>query len=168
MIRSDRRAKTVSARVVDGVLEVLAPSSISDEELRPIVERLQQRLDRRSKRRELDDADLARIADRLNREHFGGRLSWESLTWSTNQERRYGSCTPALRTIRISHRLAAMPAFVLEYVVMHELAHLVEANHGPRFWKLVNRYPRTERARGYLMAVGLEGLDDTPDDISDV
>ena len=43
---------------------------------------------------------------------------------------------------------------------MHELAHLIEANHGPRFWKVVNRYPRTERARGYLMAIGLEDLDD--------
>jgi predicted metal-dependent hydrolase len=49
---------------------------------------------------------------------------------------------------------------VLEYVVMHELAHLLEANHGPRFWQLVARYPRTERARGYLMAAGLEELEE--------
>lgn len=167
VIRSDRRAKTVSARVVDGVLEVLAPTNLNDEELKPIIARLQQRLERRDRRRELDDDDLGRIAERLNREHFNGSLRWASLTWSAQQERRYGSCTPSLGTIRISHRLAGMPAFVLEYVVMHELAHLVEANHGPRFWKLVNRYPRTERARGYLMAVGLEGLDEPPDDIAD-
>ena len=49
-----------------------------------------------------------------------------------------------------------MPRFVLEYLVMHELSHLAEPGHGPAFWALVNRYPRTERARGYLMAVGLD------------
>jgi predicted metal-dependent hydrolase len=157
--RSDRRAKTVSARLVGETLEVSAPEHLSDAELQPIIEKLAARLERRSKRRELDDADLQQIAQRLNRSYFNGSLAWNSISWSTQQNRRYGSCTPADRTIRISHRLAEMPPFVLEYVVMHELAHLLEANHGPRFWKLVNRYPRTERARGYLMAVGMEELE---------
>jgi predicted metal-dependent hydrolase len=49
-----------------------------------------------------------------------------------------------------------MPKWVRDYVIMHEIAHLEEANHGARFWKLVNQYPLTERARGYLMAIGLE------------
>lgn len=158
--RSDRRAKTVSARMVGDTLEVSAPEHLSDAELQPIIEKLAARLERRAKRRELDDGELEEIARRLNKEHFGGTLSWASIAWSAQQDKRYGSCTPANRTIRISHRLAAMPRFVLEYVVMHELAHLVEANHGPRFWKLVGRYPRAERARGYLMAVGLEELED--------
>lgn len=160
IIRSARRAKTVSARRVGDTLEVSAPAHLSDAELQPIIEKLRARILRKEQRRKLDDADLARIAERLNQAYFGGALRWESLAWTADQEKRYGSCTPALRTIRISHRLAAMPRFVLEYVVMHELAHLREPNHGPRFWKLVNRYPRTERARGYLMAVGLEDLDD--------
>lgn len=73
-----------------------------------------------------------------------------------NQNSRFGSCTPADGTIRLSDRLATMPTWVRDYVLVHELAHLLEANHGPNFWKLVNRYPLTERARGYLMAVGLE------------
>ena len=75
----------------------------------------------------------------------------------TNQQKRYGSCTPATATIRISTRVAQMPLWVLDYVLVHELAHLLEANHSPRFWELVARYPLSERARGYLIAIGLEG-----------
>ena len=54
----------------------------------------------------------------------------------------------------VSARLAAYPRWVLDYVIVHELAHLVEASHGPAFWELVNRYPLAERARGYLIAKG--------------
>ncbi len=157
--RSDRRARTVSAKVVGDTVEIAAPAHLSDEELQPIVAKLVARLERRNARRALDDADLQRLAEELNRRYFDGRLAWASIAWSDRQDRRYGSCTPAERTIRISHRLATMPPFVLEYVVVHELAHLLEANHGPRFWRLVNRYPKTERARGYLMAVGLEEVE---------
>ncbi len=79
------------------------------------------------------------------------------IKWVTNQEKRYGSCTPSTATIRISDRVASLPLWVLDYVLVHELAHLVEANHSARFWKLVAKYPLAERARGYLMAIGLEG-----------
>jgi hypothetical protein len=160
IIRSGKRTKTVSARRVGEILEISAPAHISDAELQPIIENLRERILKQEQRRQLDDADLAEIAVRLNKTYFDGRLRWQSLIWTANQTTRFGSCTPSLGSIRISHRLAEMPRFVLEYVVMHELAHLLEANHGPRFWKLVNRYPRTERARGYLMAVGLEEGDE--------
>ena len=85
------------------------------------------------------------------------KLTWKSVRWVTNQEKsRWGSCTPSTGAIRLSHRLAGLPPFVIEYVLVHELAHLVHASHGPEFWALVNRYPKTERARGYLMALGGE------------
>ena len=102
-------------------------------------------------------------AAELNRQYFEGKLRWQEIRYVTNQQHRYGSCTPATGVIRVSpHRVVAMPAWVRDYVLVHELAHLREANHGPRFWKLVNRYPKTERARGYLMALGLEGEGDEP------
>ncbi|MCK5922390.1 MAG: M48 family metallopeptidase, partial [Methylococcales bacterium] len=94
----------------------------------------------------------------LNKHYFGGKLRWQSVVYSQRQNKVYGSCQPASGRIRISHRLAAMPKFVRDYVLVHELAHLLEANHGARFWALVNRYPLTERARGYLMACDLEQL----------
>ena len=156
IIRSARRKKTVSARVVDGILHVRAPVHLSDAELAPIIEQLKARLKARAVRKELDDALLERRAKELNRLYFHGQLTWTSIRWVTNQHKRAGSCTPATGSIRISHHVAQMPAFVRDYVLVHEMAHLLEPNHSPRFWEMVNRYPRTERARGYLMAVQLE------------
>lgn len=156
IVRSQQRVKTVSARAVDGVFVVQAPAHMSDAELQPVVDKLLQRWQRRQQKDSLDDAALERRARELNRQYFGGKLQWQSIRWVSNQNGRHGSCTPSQGAIRISHRLAAMPAFVRDYVLVHELAHLLEPNHGPRFWKLVNQYPRTERARGYLMAAGLE------------
>ena len=79
----------------------------------------------------------------MNREYFGGKLRWSEIRYVTNQQHRYGSCTPATGVIRISHRLAATPSWVRDYVIVHELAHLLEANHGARFWKLVTPLPQS-------------------------
>ena len=160
IIRSKKRKKTISAREVNGQFVVQAPANMSDTELQPIIENLKKRWQKRQAKSTLDDKALQRRAQELNRQYFKGNLKWESIRWVTNQNSRFGSCTPGNGSIRLSHRLATMPAFVRDYVIIHELAHLVEANHGPKFWKLVNRYPKTERARGYLMAVGLEDFED--------
>ncbi len=160
IIRSKKRIKTVSAREENGRFIVRAPANMTDGELQPIIERLKKRWQRRQAKTSLDDEALERRAQQLNRAYFQGKLKWKSIKWVTNQERRFGSCTPSTGTIRLSHRLAKMPTFVQDYVLVHELAHLVEANHGEKFWGLVYRFPKTERARGYLMAVGLENLED--------
>ena len=160
IIRSKKRKKTVSARMVDGEFVVQAPARMSEAELRPIIDKLQQRWQKRQARSKLDDEALRRRAQELNRQYFKGKLKWQSIKWVTNQNSRFGSCTPTDGTIRLSHRLAGMPAFVRDYVIVHELAHLAEPNHGPKFWELVYQYPKTERARGYLMAVGLEKLEE--------
>ncbi|MCO5206819.1 MAG: M48 family metallopeptidase [Anaerolineae bacterium] len=154
VVRSKRRKKTVQARLEQGVLVVLAPATLSDAELQPIIAKLRRRMQRRQQKPA--DAELEQRAVQLNQTYFDGKLSWHSIRFVTNQQHRYGSCTPANGTIRISDRVAQLPAWVLDYVLVHELAHLVQPNHGPDFWALVNRYPLTERARGYLMALDLE------------
>ena len=161
IIRSKQRKKTISAREVDGVFVVQAPASMSDSELQPIIDNLRQRWERKQAKGQLDDKALHRRTQELNRQYFKGELKWTSIKWVTNQNKsRFASCSPGDGTLRLSHRLAEMPAFVRDYVIVHELAHLLEANHGPKFWKLVNRYPKTERARGYLMAVGMEKIEE--------
>jgi hypothetical protein len=68
-------------------------------------------------------------------------------------------------TIRISARLRGMPSWVLDYVLLHELAHLLQPRHGPQFWALLQGYPRTERARGFLEGVAATaGLTIEPDE----
>ena len=156
VIRSKKRRKTINASLKNGVLVVRAPATMSDKELAPIIENLQKRMAKKLRPVPQTDEELEKRARQLNREFFNGRLQWQSIRYVTNQNKRFGSCTPARGTIRISHRLATMPKWVRDYVIMHELAHLEEANHGPKFWALVNQYPLTERARGYLMAIGLE------------
>lgn len=159
VIRSRRRKKTVEARLKNGTLEVLAPARMSDAELAPLIEKLRRRLARRARRAPQSDAGLAARAQQLNQRYFDGRFRWQSIRYVANQQRRYGSCTPSRGTIRISERVAALPDWVRDYVIVHELCHLAESNHGPRFWQLVNRYPLAERARGYLMALDLEQPD---------
>ena len=159
IVRSRKRRKTVNAQVKDGVLVIQAPARMTDRELEPVIEKLRKRLQAKLVVTPQTDAELQKRAEELNREYFNGRLKWEEMKYVTNQNKRYGSCSPASRRIRLSHRLAKMPKFVRDYVIVHELAHLEQANHGPKFWELVYQYPLTERARGYLMAVDLEEIE---------
>lgn len=163
IIRSANRTKTASARMVEGTLVVRVPANISKEEELRLVRELMPRVLRKVRRAEGRLPDLNRRAADLNTRYFSGKLKPREIKWVTNQRHRYGSCTPSTGVIRISDRVASMPLWVLDYVLVHELAHLVEANHSPAFWKLVSRYPLTERARGYLIAVGLEGESEPQD-----
>jgi predicted metal-dependent hydrolase len=137
--------------MVNGTMEVLAPASISGKALEDHISHLRTRLELRNASR--DDSALEKRAGFLNRKYFNSQLTWESIKYSMRQEKRRGSCTTSDRTIRISQRLATMPQWVEDYVIVHELAHLVEPNHGKQFKSLVDRYPLAERARGFLMAM---------------
>ncbi|MGB9902022.1 M48 family metallopeptidase [Methanothrix sp.] len=150
--RSKRRQKTIEIRLKGDRIEVLAPDDISDKDLDAHIARFRSRVERRRSR---DDSHLEQRATQLNMKYLGGAVSWKSISYSDRMEKRYGSCTPSDGTIRISSRLRSMPVWVEDYVIVHELAHMIEPNHGPRFRSLVNRYPLAERARGFLMAMDM-------------
>ncbi|MDQ2729549.1 MAG: M48 family metallopeptidase [Actinomycetota bacterium] len=157
VVRSARRKKTVSARELGGVLQVSIPATMTKAEEQHWVAEMIRRTDRRRSAGSIDLAARARLlADRYD-------LSPpRSIRWSENQQWRWGSCTPSDGSVRISSRLAGEPGWVLDYVIIHELAHLHIAGHDARFWTLVRRYPRAELARGFLMARSLRGADDDP------
>jgi predicted metal-dependent hydrolase len=104
---------------------------------------------RRSPGHASDDALMARCRQ-LSARYLGGRPQPASVRWVPPMRTRWGSATPADGTIRISERLRDAPAWVVDYVLVHELAHLIVPGHGPKFWELVRGYPRTDRAIGFL------------------
>ncbi len=162
--RSARRRRTVSAYQDGETTVVLVPARMSRADEAHWVEVMVARLGARAARRRPSDAALLTRARALSRRYLAGRATPNSVAWSTGQEHRWGSCTPADGSIRLSARLQGMPLWVVDYVLVHELAHLVEPGHSEGFWALVAAYPRTERARGYLEGVaaasGLQLTDD--------
>ncbi|WP_107416663.1 MULTISPECIES: M48 family metallopeptidase [unclassified Streptomyces] len=148
--RSTRRRRTVSAYREGDRTIVLIPARMSEAEERRWVTVMLDRLAAQESRRLVGDSELAGRAERLSDQYLDGRARPASVRWVTNQNTRWGSCPPAEGSIRLSHRLQGMPEYVVDYVLLHELAHLLVPGHGPRFWRLLESYPRTERARGYL------------------
>ena len=167
--RSDRRRRMVSARREGDTVVVFIPGWMSDSEESRWVDEMVRRLERsearrRSPARTGDDA-LSRKAAELSRRYLESRAVPTSVRWVPTMRTRWASCTPADATIRISERLRDVPAWVLDYVLVHELTHLLEPGHDERFWAWVHRYPRSERAMGYLeglsaaAGLGLESVD---------
>lgn len=157
--RSARRTKSVTARVEDDHVLVQAPARMRgrelDESVAHLVAQLQQRHERA--RRKATDVALAERAARLSKEYGLPRAA--TVQWSTRQQKRWGSCSLHSREIRVSAVLMDAPDFVVDNVLLHELAHLVEPNHSPAFHALADQHPLSERAKGYLLGKGLQGDD---------
>lgn len=154
--RSQRRRRTVSAYRDGERVVVLIPDQFSRAEENEWVDRMLARLAAREQRVRRTDTALLTRARRLIHRYlpdYGLNAVPVSVRWVDNQNGRWGSCTPSDRTIRISDRIQDMPDWVIDYVLLHELAHLVVPSHNERFWELVSRYPKSERARGYLEGI---------------
>lgn len=164
--RSRRRVRTVTAFREGGRIVVAIPARFTRAQEREWVTRMVTKLATQDQRRRPSDAGLAARAADLSTRYLGGRARPTSVSWSSNQGRRWGSCTPSDGTIRISDRVRGMPRWVLDYVLLHELAHLLVGGHGPAFWALLEAYPRTERARGFLEGHAFAAESPTHDDIA--
>jgi predicted metal-dependent hydrolase len=168
--RSRRRRRTVSAYREDGKVVVLIPARLSRAEEATWVATMLERLEKSEQRRRPTDAALKRKATDLSTKYLDGLARPDSVRWVANQNSRWGSCTPGDQAIRLSSRLQGMPSWVIDYVLIHELAHLIEPGHTKKFWALVDKYPKAERAKGFLEGVALAshlGISSDDVDVSD-
>lgn len=156
LVRSSRRRRSASAQAREGRLVVQLPAGLSAAEEERLIAGLVTKVTARLRSRQLDDAGLLARACELADRYVDG-VRPVSVTWSARMQKRYASCSYTAGTIRVSDRLAGAPAYVLDSVLVHELAHLVEHDHGPAFRRIVDRYPDEERARAFLEGLEFAG-----------
>jgi predicted metal-dependent hydrolase len=148
--RSPRRRRSAQAHARGDTVVVRLPAGLPSDEEERLIGGLMRKVTGRAQAQALggDAALLARAVQLADRYLDGVHPT--AVRWSPRMQRRYGSCSPATGEIRISDRLASAPRWVLDAVLVHELAHLLVADHSPAFHALVARFPEAERARGWL------------------
>ncbi len=151
---SKRRKKTAGAHWEGDRIVVVVPVHLRGAERDEMVASLARRLARHRPHLHASDDHLEQRALALGRRYLDG-VAPASIRWSRSQNKRWGSCTFETREIRISERLRVAPDWVLDAVIVHELAHLIEPNHSPRFSQLEQRYPRRRDADVFLEGYAL-------------
>ncbi len=158
IIRRDRRLKKWARwnRQPDGSILLRVPFRMPVRHIDSLLEDIARSLGRR-RRTPRTDAGLQARAEHLNNACFGGQITWASIRWVGNMDKRLGSCSHGGATdgdIRISERIREWPDWVVDYVIAHELAHRTHPDHSPAFWDYLKAaYPLTERARGFIQGI---------------
>lgn len=164
--RSARRRTTMGIVREAGKLVVVVPARMTAKQERELIPGFVSRFlqHEAGRRPPAADAALTARAEALFARYLvepGQPTPALSVSWSSRQRQRWGSCTTATGEIRVSDRLQSMPDWVADYVLVHELAHLLERTHSARFHELVARYPEAERAKGFLEGwTSAQGLPD--------
>ena len=158
---SKRRKKTSEAKWVGGRIVVSLPAHLDGENRQKTIDWLVDRLLTRHRLQSGldDDGLLARAIELSDRYLVGARPA--SVRWVTNQTARWGSCSFSSGDIRVSHRLRVVPEWVLDSVLVHEVAHLTHPDHSRAFHALAGAYPRHKEAGVFLAGYGL-GLSNPP------
>jgi hypothetical protein len=167
VVRDGRLKKTVRWEWNGSHVKIRAPKRIPGRELdRLISEIVAEIKHKRARVRARADEDLETRARRINRRYFDGEIAWHSIRWVSNMRKRLGSCTnggPTDGDIRISDRIADWPGWVVDYVIAHELTHRKHPDHSKAFWAYLARYPKAERARGFIQGLAFQLGDDADD-----
>ena len=149
--RSKKRSKSVAAWRESGRLVISVPARMSRKEIETHIAELTSRVIKAEGA--VGDAELVALSAELINSYLQpeiGSVSPTSVTWSSRQKSLHGSCTSVDRTIRMSKRLASAPQYVIEVVLLHELAHLLHHDHSIQFQELVNRHPKVLEAEAFL------------------
>lgn len=155
LVASSQRKKTISATVRDGMIQLSVPAHISDESIvttaRSLIAKIKERQQHAQKSH--TDEEIHDHALHLARVWLGGEVEPSSVVWSDRQTTLWGSCTPSTRRIRLSTMLKGMPQWVIDGVIIHELAHLKYSGHGRDFQQYAAQYPRMAEADAFLDGV---------------
>ncbi|HUX04069.1 MAG TPA: M48 family metallopeptidase [Acidimicrobiales bacterium] len=153
---SVRRKKTGTAHWSGSRIVVQIPARLRGRERRVFVDDLVTRLLNQRPQNAAGDASLEERAAVLAELYNDGVMA-ASVRWVSNQRTRWASCSPASKEIRVSSRLRQCPEWVIDAVLVHELAHLQEADHSPAFYEIAHRHPRQGESALYLegFALGL-------------
>lgn len=147
IVRSKRRRKTIAASQRDGVLTIVVPEHISKREERHWTREMLASVSRHQRTNDEQLFEAAEVLAARYKLPMAGTVKW-----IPNQRSRWAYCDIEKEEIGICEKIKTFPQWVGDYVIVHELAHLIEPLHNKDFWRLVNRYPKAQRARGYLDA----------------
>ena len=150
VIRKERRRRSVSAYRQGGVIQIHIPAKMSRRQEIEIIPEMISMVLRREARERKTDLELMQIGIELLTQYLPEfNTHPASINWR-NMSERWGSCTTVDRTIRISDRLVGSPAYVLNYIIFHELIHLQVPNHDSDFYNYLSRYPDAVKAEAFL------------------
>jgi predicted metal-dependent hydrolase len=158
LVRSKARRRTIQAKLLDDkTIKVMAPyhsdQAFIDEFIKKSVKKLKVRTKISGESSTLENR-AAMLRDR-----FIPEAPDFSIGYSDSLKTTWGKCFVRDKNIIINPKLKDFPLWVLDLVIIHEIAHIIYPDHGRNFRSLVSRYRLKERATGYLMAKGMKAAD---------
>jgi predicted metal-dependent hydrolase len=158
LIMQRKDVKNVNARLRDSTLFVSAPRRMPQETVDSVVQTLARTLIRRAHAKRVNGEEDALSLARRVAERFPTPLRVDRVEFVTTQTSCWGTYSTRTQTVRLNATLRAMPIWVLEAVVAHELAHMAHPNHSSAFWSLTRQVcPNTDRAQAFLLGVSWLG-----------
>jgi predicted metal-dependent hydrolase len=150
VVRSSRRKKSIGAYREQGAIVISVPARLSNSRVSEVIPEMIEKILNKEAREKLSDEQLHERANTLLARYLPEfTITPAAVSWRVMKE-RWGSCTTVDRTIRISDRLNGAPDYVIDYLLVHELIHLMIPDHGPGFEQLLARFEAGERASAYL------------------